>query len=551
MNFYKRIGGLVAQIVLVIAAVIVFSYFDPFGWLSPGKKKLEDTPISVASVREIGQLVTAEYYGEVMSTLHDSLLVEFEAGETAAGDEFPNLNARFVDALRDFYHRRDSIRVRAFNRRNDLTDFFYSSYPSITNDIYYQDMMTVALEKKYVKRKHKDEADLLLDIWKTRNEREFEENFITPINNLLPAFTKARLEKRKAIERSKSFQKRQIIVLGRGVVRAGLDFGEFSEKNFKFDREKNIVFLFGVAPAILDCDINPWFIPERKVKGFEIIAATARANNPEDLLKVKGSCLTKLRTQAEAYGIVHQAKVNAEAALTAFFSLLLAEPVAGVKIMESSVEYYREMFPEDKVVPGERLLLMDSALLSLYEVSSDLAFQMGRKFSHLTWGLPPDTFRIHRYSYAAYRMAEDKMLTAEELDELKMIMRQRTYTVLDSLWFFPLDTVNTLKGRVRDQMLGKHGYTRGIALWYDSIRDNSSYKKFHEEDSIAFQATVLPFMDEKRKRAVAACINFLKENVKTIRREGLPPLNVETEIHLFLDTLVNPVEEGLLIARED
>jgi hypothetical protein len=46
--------------------------------------------------------------------------------------------------------------------------------------------------------------------------------------------------------------------------------------------------------------------------GFEIIAATRQANNTDDLLLVKGGCLSKLHQQAIANGIVDHARVNAE-----------------------------------------------------------------------------------------------------------------------------------------------------------------------------------------------------------------------------------------------
>jgi len=75
-NLIGKGAGLVLQIALVVAAVLVFSYFDPFGFLSPKKKTLKNTPIQVRSIKEIGQLITAEYYGEVIASLGEVVNVK-------------------------------------------------------------------------------------------------------------------------------------------------------------------------------------------------------------------------------------------------------------------------------------------------------------------------------------------------------------------------------------------------------------------------------------------------------------------------------------------
>ena len=56
------------QVLLVVAAVAIFAFFDPFGIFIQTRQKLKDTPVDVRSIREIGELITAEYYGEVIGS---------------------------------------------------------------------------------------------------------------------------------------------------------------------------------------------------------------------------------------------------------------------------------------------------------------------------------------------------------------------------------------------------------------------------------------------------------------------------------------------------
>ena len=70
-NLIGKGASLVLQIIVVIAAVLVFSWFDPFDFLAPTKRTLKNTPIQIQSIREIGELITAEYYGEVISSLKE------------------------------------------------------------------------------------------------------------------------------------------------------------------------------------------------------------------------------------------------------------------------------------------------------------------------------------------------------------------------------------------------------------------------------------------------------------------------------------------------
>ncbi len=150
-GIFTKTVTLILQILLVVAGVLIFAYFDPFGLLTPKKQTLEDTPITVVSIREIGQLVTAEYYGEVLSSLQDTLIAEVTSSNKTLVDGVTDLNVRYIEALKEFYAARDSIRVRALQRKKDLLNHFYNANPGLISDPFYQDMIEtlIALKKEH------------------------------------------------------------------------------------------------------------------------------------------------------------------------------------------------------------------------------------------------------------------------------------------------------------------------------------------------------------------------------------------------------------------
>ena len=54
------------DILIVVGAILLFTFFDPFSIFK--SSELQATANMVTGVKDIGQLVTAEYYGEVMSS---------------------------------------------------------------------------------------------------------------------------------------------------------------------------------------------------------------------------------------------------------------------------------------------------------------------------------------------------------------------------------------------------------------------------------------------------------------------------------------------------
>lgn len=522
----KRIATLAIQVILVIAAVLLFSFIDPFGILAPRKKTLENTPITVVSIKEIGQLVTAEYYGEVLSSLQAARIEAAQAEQVDGKALLKALNMQYKEAMDSFRITSKDAKIHWFRRKKDLLDLFYDANAEMVADPQYQEMVNALLitvdpkTKKETKRFNVDtEGELLL---KLRNAKADEADLI--IKGLEMGeieIRKMHEDKLAELKDTRNFKKSQIVVIGRGAVKAGIDFGDFSERNFRYDEDKDIIYLFGISPKILNCDINPWFIPQKKVKGFEIIAATHRANRPDYLLEVKEDCLRKLQAQAEQAGILETARTNAEQSLREFFSLLLVEPVKEVRILENYFEHYRDLFPPNGAVPRERLGLVDSALLALNSISRDSATTLAARLGRTTWQDGTDRFPMTRYAALAYTVAGDRHLSPDDSTSLHQ-HHAAPHTLIDSLWFLPDTRQTDLLNKARRQALKKrYGVTKTNATyWIDSVSRNDAYKAYDADFQKLLHAKHDSTLQHHRQKAWQQLIEYLNKRVMTVTRSG-------------------------------
>src|SRR5690554_3918202 len=101
---------LILDIVIVIALVILLFIWNPLG-IFGGGLRLTPTTNMVTEIREIGQLVTAEYYGEVIASIDEArlnVIEEEDVGQRAAL-LYTNLNSAMID-LREFQAQPVSLR---------------------------------------------------------------------------------------------------------------------------------------------------------------------------------------------------------------------------------------------------------------------------------------------------------------------------------------------------------------------------------------------------------------------------------------------------------
>lgn len=526
----RSLANLVVQIVLVVAAVLVFSFFDPFGLLVPKKQTLQDTPISVVSIKEIGQLITAEYYGEVLSSLHEQMIEEVDQKDF--GNKVDTLNQKYIQALKRFYEIKDSVKIRWYRRKRDILDQFYAS-TAITKHPFYQDMIKEVL----VKTRYSNEREIVNVIFKmdVKDTSKIKAQFKIDKQRVADAKIKE-LEK---LKNTKAYRKKQIIAIGRGWVKAGIDFGSFTEHNFKYDKANRTIYLFGLEPTILNADINPWFNAKQKIKGFEIIAATNRANDSSYLRKVKQSCLEKLRAQAYKAGINMQAKINAEETLKNFFALLLNEPLDKVVIMKNSLAEYQALLESNGIFPKEKLSLIDSTLLALYKIDSVAAGHAVTKLLHSKTIIGNDTCSINRYTALTHQIVEDNLIEPDEWKTLQKEFKDVTCKRLDSVWYMPLPAKTKLVECARLWAANNPIYNaEGIGYWYDSVTNKPAYQRYQTALDSMSRALFQHKYKTSRAQALNETLQLLIKNCRTVIIEKTEESDA-TKIKQLLNSLTN------------
>ncbi|NJN25756.1 MAG: DUF4230 domain-containing protein [Cyclobacteriaceae bacterium] len=448
--FWKQIG-LVLQILLVVAAVLAFSFFDPFGMLKSKKQKLENTPIVVKSIRDIGQLITSEYYGEVLNSLQQSRINQVMDDMVVHEEEYKSLHNQYQKAVAEMIADKTDYRVSRWNKKNDLYEYFYFRFASLTENPYYQDY----IEWLLTKMKPKTEKQLLKYFYTESDMALAELNKLQMTSELSIAIrqiTDARLNELSA---DRKFRKQQIVVLGRGWVKAGIDFGKFTQHNFKYDENTKTIHLIGMKPEILACTINPWFIPEKQVKGFEVILVSRKANEPMFMQMVKEETLKKLRNNAIEAGLLEKARENAMANLKDFFSLLIPDGVEHVILHDDFFSYFDTSMQLDSISPPV-MKTIDSLLVRRFATDSTEVIAMRDSLrQHKRILVGDSTYRVQRFS-SLLAFIEDEELSSGEMAQLQALGAQLNEAYLavgsdtstqaktppglhplDTIWYYP------------------------------------------------------------------------------------------------------------------
>jgi len=334
ISFIVKHWRLIVDMAIVVGLVLVFTFWDPFGFFN--SRKLVKTANIVSQVKDIGQLVTAQYYGEVISSSNGIKLKAFPEDTISQYSRDLYLDIR-LDLSTNGLSNGDGYKIKDLNKKS--YNFLYQQFMAFlgmryTNkklkNIY--DDKTQKIESKIenrvfrrmfnefngdinrIRKKIKDAGDANVAV---ENYRDSIPPFVDEFYNFYMMLNQRKAE---TLDPDKN-----IVFIGRGWVTAGFNFDVIDSRNFTYDATNKIVHFFGFKPEILDATINPWFIPENKVKGFELISYSKKLSF-EDAKKVKADCKDQLLLQAHKAGIIKQAKVNGEEALRTFFSLVLDEP---------------------------------------------------------------------------------------------------------------------------------------------------------------------------------------------------------------------------------
>lgn len=429
MYFLVKNWKLFVDILLVVGAIIAFTFWDPIGMFTNAKTK--QTANLVTGVRDIGQLVTAEYYGEVISSWKEFKLTEFPADTLTDFAEEAWREIRFTVWENRTKPKELKLKVRNTqfclnlpnkNVYNEFVVFLGDKYLSRKLDRIYDGKQLKKGVEQTIYRKILDELKAeeksirkRLQLRKRNDSEELKEEMEelileTPafIYDFFPyyQFLVDRGEGRKD-------KKKNIVFIGRGSVKAGFDFGKLDESNFLYDEDSKTINFYGIKPEVLDVDINPWFIPERKVKGFELVTYSEDVSFIE-AKEVKRQCKQKLLAQAKGAQIVENAEENAREALRSFFSLLLDEPDIKVSFHTQPFDLHLAIIKADTLIDKNEALFIDS----LYQhhlrisdtVSVDKKLKLDQHFKLFIASLRKLPFMEKEYDFNYYAMSAARVL---------------------------------------------------------------------------------------------------------------------------------------------
>ena len=434
-NIYTKGASLILQIIFVVALVLVFAWFDPFDIFTPSTLKLKDTPVQVESIKEIGQLISAEYYGEVISSLQE-IVNEKDFNSAQQFDSVVNdLHEEFKNAVTDF--SQEKIRGNV----GTIYQAFADEYPDIVNHRRFGPYLYFINEKiRGRKYNHNDSGKTLSRARTQRLIKRLYKNSMKWRDKLMALKTdEFKQVSRQTVQKhlKKEFRHSRLVMVGRGWVKAGFDFRKFSNRNFVYDSKYQRIHFIGLEPEILSATINPWFIPEKGVEGFEFLIAERGARfKPEYTNLVKQRCLDKLQQQAMEKQILLKAKKNAEQNLKDFFSILLNTNIKGVYFHTNYLTYMANVFLHDSVVANEELFTVDSAISYYYHhynhknMRKTIAGFIALLQKHHA-SVYDVNIRLNSYSSLLFKMVSDRRLDSAEI---VFSSHPKPITLMDTLW---------------------------------------------------------------------------------------------------------------------
>lgn len=369
MKSYFKTMIFILEAIIAIAVVAWFVLRDPLNIFPDPKVLLNQTTLDVEDIREIGELVTAEYYGESITSYKDAKLKAFN--DTDLNEIASNLYDSLLVALYQtdsIVKKQDKITIRPFH-------FFYKTYKQYFADFrsgyYYYPMLIYA---KYKISKSQSTITSLEDL------DDCEKAFFKNIHNTLKAgkeldeqyynidfkdFSKTIMKVYVSKNAINNEDKKEAIMLGRGWVKAGFAFDSISDFNFRYLPDQQIIHFYHMSPKILNLDVNPWLVPN-KIYGFEFIKLSGKITDPDDIKLMKRQCLKKLKDDAIKDKILELALKNAKTNLKDFFSLLTGTEINEVKFINDKYDAYLDIYAGETISRNE-LFTLDSICRNDFE----------------------------------------------------------------------------------------------------------------------------------------------------------------------------------------
>lgn len=485
---------------LIIAAIIVvFVIFDPFKWFNTGIN-IRNTPVSVQNVREIRQLITAEYYGEAIASLSESYLEEIAPKKINEEGQYLFISLiAAVDSLKKTdkpgWFTFDAI--HKWNIESRLGEYF----PWITHSKLYPNLMKCLCDTINIglpTNKKFDSKKLLFELYEKEGickGSSIEISKETELVNLTKYF-KSDIKFQE--------KKKNIVYIGRGWVKAGIDFEKLKADDIFYNSSNSTLYIKNCEPEILNCDINPWFIPN-KVKGFELIKQKGSFDNPfAEAVRVKKACIENLRIQAINSGIINQARKNARESLMNLFSLLMDSNVKQVVFTKNKFEQILNEIRKDTVISNQEAIFINELTAKNLK-------------------------NIDTASYSDYRMQlADLSDFCNKLQSFKYAGNPVNGISLDMAPFLQNDKIDTIELAKAIQILCSTSYRDSTTIKNDMFRLMANYRipqndfidssltkgiiNYHPKTDFQYKMASLTriYRDSLYNRALNKCTKILK-----------------------------------------
>jgi len=346
---------------LLVAGIAIAAYYFITKFMFGTKTKLQTTANMVSSIKNIGELVTAEYYGEVIASLHEAELdlLDIDSTNQYAYDWFISLKLGIDEILEN--NNKNSVRR---DKLNSLREGIIKDNLSIK---YYKDFLEYLFQELSISNYKKDNDSHNIEKIIGRLKRDIKKNrkklSDEAYNYYLfkGAFRTLAFSDWLKDGCKKKLGRKELSIIGRGWVKAGFDFGELNKDNFIYDKERKTIHLIGFNAKILDKDINPWFIPENGVPGFQIVASKGKVDF-DDAKKVKRRCVQKLEIKAIKSGIIESASKYGKETLKTFFTLLTGDNIEEVIFHANKFDQLYSVVAKDNMVSFDEVSLLQKEI---------------------------------------------------------------------------------------------------------------------------------------------------------------------------------------------
>ncbi|MEL6675000.1 MAG: DUF4230 domain-containing protein [Bacteroidota bacterium] len=295
--FIKRVGYFTFFIPLLLLGGLIFWWVQTdIGPLFSTELTVTPTPTVIQQVNDIGELITAEFYGEVVHSLAESYE---EEDLLALRLTYDNARKAYIQIVKE----NQGPGVPAIHQRQANVDRFMRTPAATYDREWFRVLMNVLTE-----------PDQLLEEMRRMEWPIFFQKY------------ESQVIQQKNVRRTQMNDEAQLIYLGRGLVKAGYDLAAMDASQIQ--RKADTLYFIDLDPQIIDADINPWFVapenhPEGGIKGYEVLREEGYPKE-QQVKRVKLGCKKDLINAALELELYRKAEKIAEETLLDFFRLLKA-----------------------------------------------------------------------------------------------------------------------------------------------------------------------------------------------------------------------------------